>query len=227
MKKIFQITLLLILMSVFTGCLPSYHYGYMGTAPTRFINSPKTGFSNYSGGTISFAGSSNQNENNIAVNLQHQINYTHKWCSLSLHADAYKGFHSVEAIEEYKGNVYDYYGFAPQFSTSLFYPFTSSRLGIYGYTGKFWEFGPYVDWMEKAEADNLITIEGKHFNDNRLFGGGGLLYERIPQENHMVSLRVGLGIPGYISGSIIMQNGKNTFSLGIGGSVFFGYMRAW
>lgn len=227
MNKIFRSSVLLILMLVFTGCLPSYHYGYMGTAPTRFINSPKTGFSNYTGGTISFAGSSNENENNVAVNLQYQINYTHKWSSISVHADAYKGFYSVEAVEEYKGKAYDYYGFVPQVSLSLFYPFKASRLGVYGYSGKFWEFGPYVEWMEKAESNNLITIEGKDFNDNRLFGGGGLLYEIIPQEDYMVSLRAGLGIPGYISGSVVIQNGKNAFSLGFGGSVFFGYMRAW
>jgi hypothetical protein len=233
--KKFQLILIFSLIIGFTGCVykPYYHPGYRGTQPAPILNSPKTGLSNYLGGTVSLGGASNKDENSITVKLQHQTNYTHKWCSFAIHADVFRGFHSVEEVEEYKGKSYNYYGVAPQVSASIYYPFTSSRLGFYGYAGKFWEYGPYVDWMEKAETEDLIWISGENFNGEILFGGAGLLYEIITDEYSITSLKLGLGEPGFIQGMMNRRVGKNVFSIQLmipfegNGSVSLSYMRAW
>jgi hypothetical protein len=145
---------------------------------------------------------------------------------MSLHADAYKGFHSVEAIDEYQGKAYDYYGFVPQVSASVFYPFKKSRLGVYGYAAEFWEFGPYTDWLKKAATDSLLFIESKDFNGKKIHGGGGILYEIISREDYMVSIQLGVGVPGLVNGSMNIHNGKNVFSIGLGSGLSFGYSRA-
>lgn len=233
MRKSIQLILLVVVMLIFAGCLPSYHYGYMGTEQAPIINNRDTGLSNYTGVSISMGGASNENENSITAKLKHQINYTHKWCSFSLHANAYTGFHSVEEVEEYKGKSYDYYGFAPQFSTSLFYPFKTARLGVYGSLGTFWEFGPYVDWLEKAEADSLINISGDEKYGNVSLGSLGILYEKIYSEDKMTSFQVGTGVPGMLHGMINFNNHNHVVTLGLStifeGNVglYLGYLRKW
>jgi len=231
--KKFRLILLFSLIIVFTGCLPSYHYGYMGTEHAALLNNRETGLKNYSGISVSTGGASNEDEKSTTLKLRHQINYTYKWCSFSAHADAYTGFHSVEAIEEYAGESYDYYGIAPQISTSIFYPFKKARLGVYGSFGSFWEFGSYVDWIEKAEKDSLIHFANDEFYDRVCFGGIGLLYEIKYSEDKMTSYQLGTGVPGLLHGFINFQNRKNIYSIGLSfifdgsGSLFFSYMRAW
>ena len=228
-----KLCLLVILMLVFTGCIPSYHYGYMGTEHAPLLNSRDEGLTNYSGISVSTGGASNENENSTTLKLRHQINYTYKWCSFSAHADAYRGFHSVEAVDEYAGNSYDYYGIASQISTSIFYPFKTARLGVFGSFGSFWELGSYVDWIEKVEKDTLIIFENDEFYNRVCFGGIGLLYEKKYSEDKMTSYQVGTGVPGILQGYINFHNGKNIYSIGLNvnfdgqGSIFFSYMRAW
>ncbi len=231
--KKFRFILLLSLIIVFSGCLPSYHYGYMGTEHAALLNNRDTGLTNYTGISASTGGASNEDEKSTTLKLRHQFNYTYDWCSFSVHADAYKGFHSVEAVEEYAGKSYDYYGIAPQISTSLFYPFKTARLGVYGSFGSFWELGSYVDWIEKAEEDSLIIFENDEFYDRVCFGGIGLLYEKKYSEDKMTSCQLGTGVPGLLHGFINFQSRKNVFSIGFSalfdssGSIFFSYMRAW
>lgn len=233
MWKSCQIILLVFVLLIFSGCLPSYHYGYMGTEQAPIINSRKTGLSNYTGVSLSMGGASNENENSMTTKLKHQINYTHKWCSFALHASAYTGFHSVEEVEEYKGKTYDYYGFAPQFSTSLYYPFKTARLGIYGSLGTFWEFGPYVDWIEKADAESLIHISGDKTYDKVVFGSMGILYEKKFSKDNMTSFMIGTGVPGILHGFINFNNHNHVVSLGIStmieGNValYLSYVRKW
>ncbi|MDP8267274.1 MAG: hypothetical protein P9L97_00975, partial [Candidatus Tenebribacter davisii] len=125
-------------------------------------------------------------------------------------------------------------GFAPQLSGSLFYLLKESRLGFYGYTGMFWEFGKYDDWMDEAEEAELIWKELEDFNGKKLFGGGGFLFEHIIDEKSMLSFKFGAGLPGLIHIMTNYQKGSNIYVLNIGineisesSSVSFGYMRAW
>lgn len=233
MKIIYQIVLIIFLFLLFTGCLPSYHHGYMGTEQAPLLNNKKTGLINYTGISVSTGGHSNEDEATATFKLRHQVNYTHKWCSFSVHADAYTGFHSVEAVEEYAGESYNYYGIAPQISTSIFYPFKTARLGAYGSFGTFWEIGPYVDWIEKAEKENLITLKYDEFYERVCYGGLGILYEKKLPEDKMTSFQVGIGIPGILHGFVNIQDRKNIYSFGLSapldasGSIFLSYMRAW
>ena len=231
--KKFRLIFMFSLIIAFTGCLPSYHYGYMGTEHAALLNSRDKGLTNYSGISVSTGGASNENENSTTLKLRHQINYTYNWCSFSAHADAYRGFHSVEAVEEYAGNSYDYYGIAPQISASIFYPFKAGRWGIYGSFGTFWEFGSYPDWIEKVEKESLIHIANDEFYDRVCFGGVGILHEVIHSEDKMVSFQIGTGIPGIIHSFTSFHNRKYVISFGVSfifdssGSVFVNYMRKW
>lgn len=233
MKNIYLFLCVICSVSFFSGCLPSYHYGYMGTEQAPILNNRETGLSNYSGVSLSIGGASNEQENSMTAKLKHQINYTHKWCSFALHANAYTGFHSVEEVEEYKGKSYDYYGFAPQFSTSLFYPFKKSRLGFYGSLRTFWEFGPYVDWLEKADADSLISISGDKTYGKVFLGSLGILYEVRFSEDNMTSFQIGTGVPGLLHGIINFNNRNHVVSLGFSAifegnvALYCGYMRKW
>jgi hypothetical protein len=233
LKKIFQSAILLILMLIFAGCLPTYHYGYMGTEHAPLLNKRDTGLANYSGISISTGGASNENENSMTAKLRHQINYTGKWYSFSTHAEAYTGFHSVEAVEEYKENSYNYYGVAPQITTSIFYPFETARLGVYGSLGTFWEYGPYVDWLKEAKADSLINISGDKTYDKVFFGGIGILFEKKYSKEKMTSYQIGTGVPGMVQGFINFNNHNHIISIGFNtvfegsGSVSFSYMRKW
>ena len=233
MNKNFLIMLLLLLILVFAGCIPSYHYGYMGTEHAALLNSRETGLTNYTGISVSTGGASNEDEKSTTLKLRHQINYTYKWCSFSAHADAYTGFHTVEAVEEYAGKSYEYYGIAPQISTSLFYPFKAGRWGIYGSFGTFWEFGSYPDWIEKVDNDSLLILEDDEFMGKVCFGSVGILHEVIHSEDKMISFQIGTGIPGIIHSFTSFHNRKYVISIGVSvifdgsGSVFINYMRKW
>ena len=230
MKKIFHTILLVFLISVFTGCKPSYHCGYLGTSPSQILNSPHSGVTNYIGGSVNAGGTSNDNENNMSVKLNLQRNYTYKYGSFSFHAEAFSGFHSVEAVEEYAGKSYDYYGFMPQLTTSLYIPVKKARIGIYGYTGTFWEYGHYDDWMKIAEADSLIYREGDEVNGKELIGGAGFIFDGFNEES-IFSLKIGFGLPGGFHGMSSYRKGNNvlTFSLCLpvepNLSIALGYMR--
>jgi hypothetical protein len=144
----------------------------------------------------------------------------------------FAGYHSIEAIEEKAGEKLNYYGLAPQLSGSLFYLLKESRLGFYGYTGMFWEFGKYDDWMDEAEEAELIWKELEDFNGKKLFGGGGFLFENIIDEKSMLSFKLGAGLPGGFHGMINYRKGSNIFNVGINElfeseSVSFSYMRVW
>jgi len=231
--KRFQLIFIFLLIIAFTGCLPSYHYGYLGTEHAALLNSRDTGLTNYTGISVSTGGASNKDEKSTTLKLRHQFNYTYNWCSFSAHADAYTGYHTVEAVEEYAGESYNYYGIAPQISASLFYPFKAGRWGIYGSFGTFWEFGSYPDWIEKVDNDNLLTLEDDEFMGKVCFGGVGILHEVIYSEDKMISFQIGTGKPGIIHSFTSFHNRKYVISVGVSaifegsGSVFINYMRKW
>ena len=233
--KKFRLMLVFSLIIAFSGCVykPYYHPGYMGSQPAPILNSPTWGNTNYLGGSITAGDASNnnkesnKNEENVLAKLLFQRNHTYKYGSFSFHTEMFAGYHSIKAVEEYEGDKLNYYGFAPQLSSSLFYPFTESRLGLYGYTGKFWEFGEYDDWIDEAEEAELIWKEYEDFNGKILFGGGGFLYEKIYEEESMISLKLGIGLPGLFHGMINYQKGNNVFNIGISSSFSLSYMRAW
>ena len=232
--KKFQLILIFSLIIAFTGCVykPYYHPGYMGSQPAPILNSPKGGNTTYLGGSITAGDASNEEEENTIAKLLFQRNHTYKYGSFSYHTEIFTGYHSIKAVEEYKGDRLSYYGFAPQLSSSLFYPFSKSRLGFYGYTGMFWEFGEYDDWMDEAEEAELIGKEDEDFNGKILFGGGGFLYDKIYEEESMISLKFGMGLPGLIHGMINYQKGNNIYIVSIcehfeGSSISLSYMRGW
>lgn len=220
------------LILVFMGCLPGYHNGFMGSLPAKILNSPKEGTTNYLGGTINYEDASNKNEESVLGKLLFQRNHTYKDNSFSYHTEMFAGYHSIEAVEEKAGEKLNYYGFAPQLSTSLFYLLKETRLGFYGYTGMFWEFGEYADWIDEAKEAGLIRKEFDGFNGKKLFGGGGFLFEHVIDEESLLSFNFGLGLPGMFHVMINYREGSNIFNFGINAlfessSVSFNYMRAW
>ena len=232
--KKFRLIFMLFLIIAFSGCVhkPYYHPGYMGSQPAAILNSPTGGSTNYLGGTINFESAFNKDEENVLAKLSFQRNHTYKFGSFSYHANIFGGYHSIEAVEEMAGENLSYYGFAPQLSSSLFFPVKKSRLGLYGYTGFFWEFGEYDDWMDEAEEAGLIWKELEEFNGKKIFGGGGLLYENIIDEKSMLSFKLGIGLPGMFHGMINYQKGNNIFNVGTNtlfnsSSFSLSYMRAW
>ena len=154
---------------VFMGCLPGYHNGFMGSLPAKILNNPREGVTNYLGGTINYEDASNKNEESVLGKLLFQRNHTYKYNSFSYHTEMFAGYHSIEAVEEKAGEKLSYYGFTPQLSTSLFYLLKESRLGFYGYTGMFWEFGEYGDWIDEAKEAGLIRKEFDGFNGKKTF----------------------------------------------------------
>jgi hypothetical protein len=232
--KKFVLIIMFSLIIAFTGCVykPYYHPGYMGSQPAPILNSPTGGNTNYLGGTINYESESKKNEESVLGKLLFQRNHTYKYGSFSYHTEMFAGYHSIEAIEEKAGEKLNYYGLAPQLSGSLFYLLKESRLGFYGYTGMFWEFGKYDDWMDEAEEAELIWKELEDFNGKKLFGGGGFLFENIIDEKSMLSFKLGAGLPGGFHGMINYRKGSNIFNVGINElfeseSVSFSYMRVW
>ncbi len=232
--KKFQFTFILILIIAFTGCVykPYYHPGYMGSQPAPILNNSTGGSTNYLGGTINYESASKKKEESILGKLLFQRNHTYKYGSFSYHTEMFAGYHSIEAIEEKAGEKLIYYGFAPQLSGSLFYLLKESRLGFYGYTAFFWEFGEYDDWIDEAEEAGLICKELEGYSGKKLIGGGGFLFEHIIDEKSVLSLKFGAGLPGMFHIMTNYRKGSNIFNFGINelfesSSVSFGYMRAW
>jgi len=232
--KKFPIILMFSLIIASTGCIykPYYHPGYMGSQPAPILNSPTKGSTNYLGGTINYESESKKNEESVLGKLLFQRNHTYKYGSFSYHTEMFAGYHSIEAIEEKAGEKLNYYGFAPQLSGSLFFTLKGSRLGLYGYTASFWEFGEYDDWMDEAEEEGLIWKEFEDYNGKELLGGGGFLFEHIINEKSLLSFKFGAGLPGGFHVMINYQEGSNIFNIGISAlfessSISLGYMRAW
>ena len=231
--KRFWLIFIFSLIIAFTGCLPSYHYGYMGTEHAALLNSRDKGLTNYSGISVSTGGASSESETSTTLKLRHQFNYTYNWCSFSAHADAYTGFHTVEAVEEYAGKTYNYYGIAPQLMASVFYPFKAGRWGVYSSIGTFWEFGSYPDWLEKTENDSLFIFHDDDYLGKIWFGSVGILHEVIHSEDKMLTFQLGTGKPGIGHCYTSFHNRKYVISFGVSfifdssGSVFVNYMRKW
>ncbi len=221
-------------MLIFTGCIykPYYHPGYMGSQPVPILNSPAGGSTNYLGGTVNYEDESKKNEESVLGKLLFQRNHTYKYGSFSYHTEMFAGYHSIEAVEEKAGEKLNYYGFAPQLSGSLFYLLKETRLGFYGYTGMFWEFGEYDDWIDEAEEAGHIWKEFEEYSGKKLIGGGGFLFEHIIDKKSLLSFKFGAGLPGMLHIIINYQEGSNIFNVGINelfesSSVSFSYMRAW
>lgn len=232
--KKFQLLFILALITAFMGCLPSYHYGFMGSQPAPILNSPYRRSTNYLGGSITDAAASNSGEENVIAKLIFQRNHTDKYVSFSYYIEMFAGYHSIKAVEMNAGEKLDYFGVAPQLMSSLFFPIKKSRLGLYGYSGPFWEFGEYVDWMDEAEKAELIDIAFDNLMGKKLLGGGGLLFEHIYEEESMLSLKLGIGLPGLIHGMVNYRSGSNVFNMGLGMGehedrilISLGYMYAW
>jgi len=233
MRQVFNFLALFITTFIFLSCKPSYHYGYMGTEHAPLLNSRKSEISNYTGIGISAGGASNENENSITAKLFHQTNYTQDFFSLAAHADTYYGSYSVEAVEEFQGETFQYYGVAPQVMASMFYPFKSGRLGLYSSIGTFWEFGSYPDWLEATENDSLFIFHEDDYLGKIWFGSVGILHEVIYSKNKMLTFQLGTGKPGLLHGYTSFHNRKYVISLGVSllidesGSFFINYMRKW
>ena len=232
--KKFRFMFMLYIVIALMGCLPSYFYGYMGSQPASILNNPGRGSTYYLGGSITDAGASNSGEENVLAKLLFQRNHTYKYGSFSYHAEIFAGYHSIEVIEENAGENLTYYGFAPQLSSSFFIPVKKSRLGFYGYSGPFWEFGEYVNWMNEAEEAGVINIEYDNLMGKKLLAGGGFLFEYIYKEESLLSLKLGIGLPGLFHGMTNYRRGKNVFNIGLGIGehedrilISLGYMRAW
>jgi len=232
MKRIIYLIFLLNLLLIFFSCKPSYHYGYMGTENAPLLNNRESGFTNYSGIGLSTGGASNEDEKTMTAKLLHQTNYTYDFFSISAHAETYYGYHSIEAVEEYKGKTYNYYGIAPQMMASIFYPFKAGRWGVYSSIGTFWEFGSYPDWLENTENDSLFIFNKDDYLGKIWFGGVGILHEVIHSEDKMLSFQLGIGKPGFIHSYTSFHNKNYIITVGLSahlesGSLFVNYMRKW
>jgi len=220
------LSVLLLIGFLMTGCLPEYYNGQMYSLPSPVLNSPSNGEITYLGGSIDFGDGTNSDENSFQGKLYVEHGYTGDFFSVAGRGEMYQGFYNVEAIEEMEGESLKYYGFSPQLNASLFFPVKNIRFGIYALAGPYWEYGEYIDWLEEADEEGLISYMGND-GDTQFVYSGGLLLEHVVSVDKIVSFKFGANSP--VVGHIITQyrTGKNVFKFGIGRSLSASYGIVW
>ena len=209
MTKIILIALTLVSLSA-CNSLPVYQKGYIGSASKPILQQPTKQHAQYFGGTIQDAAASNKGEENLIADIEYQYNATFDYTSVSLHTTAYMGAHEIQELKQSQGNVYNYYGVAPQVSVSSFLPLGGLRVGITSWVGFNYEFGPYEQWMRAASELDLIQLADV---DGTTYGVGAIA-DIISELGHIISVQAKIGMPGVMSISTHLQGEKYVFGFG-------------
>ncbi|MEO8398564.1 MAG: hypothetical protein ABI550_01985 [Ignavibacteriaceae bacterium] len=204
---------IIFLSLIFNGCLRTYYPSIYQTSasPTVFNNENSSDRANkYLSADVTLSKGSYENENLQIMKLSYLIVDTRDYFNFNFEGFGYTGLYRVSGINEQYDGVKNLIGFGGDMKFSGNFKIGKFKMGLGTNLGVGLEFGEYYDFRISAGNSNLISDE------NSL---GFLIFSFFPvlcydiSDRTNISAQMNLGLPGFVSPSITLNNEGNVYWL--------------
>lgn len=190
---------------VFSGCLRTYYpVVYESSAiPMIFDYSDSTKESNkYYGVDVTITKGSYINESLQLLRGSYTLVGTREYVNVNSRLFGYAGVYHVAGLENYDG-AKSVFGLGGEFGVNFNFKIHSFKIGLGITGGVASEFGGYYNFRKKADREGRISSDqGLIF---WTFSAFPLIAYEFSQSS-ILSTQVNLGIPGFLSPSIVLNN---------------------
>ncbi|MBA4406129.1 hypothetical protein C0389_02525 [bacterium] len=194
-----------IISFAFSGCLRTYYpVVYESSAiPMIFDYNDSTKESNkYYSADVTITKGSYKNESLQLLRGSYTIVDTRDYVNFNSRLFGYTGIYHVAGLENYDG-AKSVFGLGGEFGANLNFKIHSLKIGLGITGGVASEFGGYYNFRKKADREGRISSEqGLIFFTFSAFPV--IAYEF--SQSLILSAQVNLGIPGFLSPSIVLNN---------------------
>ena len=212
MKKNNLYIIILLISFSFVGCLRTYYPSIYHSSASPMIFEPADSakqFSNYLSGDITIGSGEHENESVRLIRGSYSLVYTGDHFNFNPRVFGYGGNYEVSGLDKYDGNK-SVFGLGAEVVGSLNLKFSSLKIGLGASLGVSGEFGDYYDFRKQAENEGRISKDSQTINFI-ISAFPVIAYEL--SENTILSTQMNIGIPGFISPSVVLNKDQYVYWL--------------
>jgi hypothetical protein len=202
MKKLLYLFTLLIPL-LFTGCVRSYYPAlYQTTTIPMLYDNENNNNSSYLGADVNFSKGDYDGESLQVIRASYIFANISDYINVNFKGFGYTGNYRVNGLGNYDGDK-GVFGGGAEFGLSGNLKLSSLKLGIGFTAGAAGEYGDYYHFRRKADEEGVINSEqGLMLFTLTIFPVIAYSFS----ESTILSMQMNLGIPGFLSPHIALNN---------------------